>query len=204
MGLPHEEMQSGGTSGHVVEGDSGVLVTIFKHPVYMKFLSTEAGRDIYKEYDYISIRTHGQKHSNPVRKIKDADKARFPKIWEAYQNNESVVDDGTPIDQLPTIDKARLYELKAAGIKTIEMLASIQDGNVKSLGPGGMTLKTKAKQFLEGNSGNSVKLEEAMDQIAELKAMVEKLTEAKANPAPKKRGRPKLHVSTNDSTERTE
>ena len=200
MGLPHEEMQQGGTSGHVVEGDSGVLVTIFKHAVYMKFLSEEAGTAVYRECDYISIRTHGQKHSNPVRKIKDQDKVRFPKIWEAYQKNESVVEDGTPIDRLPTIDKARLYELKAAGIKTIEMLASIQDGNVKSLGPGGMTLKTKAKQYLEGNSGNSVKLEEAMDRIAKLTAMVEKLTEAQANPAPKKRGRPKKNVSADDST----
>lgn len=207
MGLPHEELQKGGTSGTGKGVDAGVIATMFKKPVYMAFKSKVEERDVYEDTDYISITCAGQKHSTSIRVLKDKDKKRFPEIWDAYQNNEAVAETGTAISELPKITRSRVLEIESAGFRTVEALAAVPDTNLRGLGPGGMSLKVMAKQFLEGQDLNSVKLEEANDRIAQLEKKLDALiaAEATANPAPKKKpGRPKKNVSADDSTERAE
>ena len=206
MTLPHEEAQAGGKSGQGTQpGDEGTIATIYKHPVYMKYKSEQQDQPIYQDFDFISLQCSAQKHSISTRKITEADKIRFPHIWEAYVNDQEVKETGTAIDHLPDLTRSQVLMLKGVNVPTIEALAAVPDGNATALGPGGLDLKKRAKLFLEGKDESSVKLEEAMGEIAELKKMVLSLSEAAANPAPKKKpGRPKKHVAADDSTECTE
>ncbi len=206
MGLPHEEMQSGGKSGQGTGKDAGTIATFFKKGVYMSFKSKEEGREIYEEMDYISLRCSAQKKSISTRKLTEADKQRFPHIWDAYLKQQDVEETGTDIAYLPDLSSSQVLMLKSADVPTIEALSCVPDGNIKALGPGGLELKKRAKLFLEGKEETSVKLEEANDRIAKLEAAVKKLSDAAANPVRKKPGpKPKnKHEPTDDSPRHAE
>ncbi len=209
MTLPHEEAQKGGKSGQGTQpGDEGTIATFYKHPVYMKYKSDQEGRPIYQDFDFISLQCSAQKHSVSTRKVTEADKKRFPHIWEAFVNDQEVKETGTAIENLPDLTGSQVLMLRGVNVPTIEALAAVPDGNANALGPGGLDLKKRAKLFLEGESENSVKLEEANSRIADLEEKIEALmavqAEAAANPAPKKRGRPKKNVAADDSTRHAE
>lgn len=205
MGLPHEEMQKGGKSGQGTGKDAGTIATFFKKGVYMKFKSEQEDREIYEDMDYISLRCSAQKKSISTRKVKQADIERFPHIWEAYVKQQDVKETGTDIAYLPDLSSSQVLMLKSADVPTIEALSCVPDGNIKTLGPGGLELKKRAKLFLEGKDETSVKLGEANDRIAKLEKTVKKLSEAAANPVRKKPGpKPKKkNEPTDDSSRHT-
>ena len=50
----------------------------YKHPVLQGFESRKAGREIYKDTDFIEIQVPGQKNSIIKRKVQDRDKMEYP------------------------------------------------------------------------------------------------------------------------------
>lgn len=200
------ENQIGGKTGFGVGSDRETIATIYNRQVFMKAASEEAGHSVYQEFPFIIIKCPGMSKQVIDRKLTEDDKRRFPDVWKAFEEDGDVKLDGVPIEAWSEVPGARAAGLKASGIHTVEMMAAVPDGNTKNLGPDGMMLKQRAKKFLEKRAGDDVKSIQdenraLKDELAELRAMVQKLTDSKQDiPAPKaKRGRPKNDAANNST-----
>ena len=210
--LPHEQETEDvvAKSGMGLGEDAGTMCTFYQEPVFMSFKSEQTGRPVYENMDYVKIKTTGQTRSEVVRKVRDEDKLRFKDVWDAYSSRKEVLQDYNSIAELPRITKTRAMELKAMNIPSIEALAQIPDGNLKSLGPDGSSLKKQAIRWLEEFTSadakvkeQAIKITEQDDEIKRLATMITELS-AKIEQPKAKRGRPPKNVPANDSTECTQ
>ena len=129
---------------------------------------------------WVEISIPGSKTSIVHLKVRDEHKAEFPAHWAAFEAGlDSVV--GTPIHQLPGLDRRQILELEALNIPTIETLAGISDLGIQRIGMNGRRLKEQAMQFLRtvgaDAAGLAVRAENAelKARLAALEANMEKL-----------------------------
>ena len=146
----------------------------------------------FKNVDYIRIWISNSDEIH--RRVTDEDKARFRDRWEAYQRNEAVPVDGTPISECLFADKATLAGCKSLRIYTLEQLAETADGNLTKVGL--LNFKYKVIDYLKAQK-NFGHVGEMREEINELRAQLEMLKEqnkelksATAEDEPKRRGRP--------------
>lgn len=196
--------------------DSGMYVEFYLHPVLNEKKSAEEGRPIYEDKEYIKMIPIGDKTKaviRPVKKIphagRPADHHRFPRAWDAFQNQEKKAIEGTPIEEWPPITKADAMMLKGINVHTVEILASLQDNHITWLGARAM--RDKAKIWIEKAKEAAPAIQWAKDKAemtAQIEAMQNQLNgfraagviqEASAPPA--KRGRkPKVRDEQDVST----
>jgi hypothetical protein len=114
--------------------------------------TAEAGREIYREVEYVTIIIPGDKLVSPVhRPVQASDRARFPAQYAAFknaQNGQSVT--GTPLSAWPIVSPAQRKELEYLNILTVEQLASVSDASAQNL-VGLHGLKEMAKKFIEAS-----------------------------------------------------
>lgn len=200
--------------------------------VFMPFLTAEQGRKVDKNFVYINYeyelgRSSGRKRINDKVEF-DADTGKwkvkafapngdshiktYPAEWNAFYNNASVDDAGTPIELLFKNDPARAEMYKAFKVKTIERLASMSESDAQRIGMGALDDKKRAESFLArtnsavSNSQFNLEVEALREQNASLQNSVRDLTdkltemlqrelEAGADDAPvKRRGRPSTKI----------
>lgn len=173
-------------------GDERLMVTFSTKPIMNPRKSTEAGRPIFDEVDFITIRTPGSQLSVIVAPIKEY-LPRFAKQYERWKTDNKDILSGTPIDLFPELfGKIGLQaELNALNIHTVEQLANLAD-NYKSQIMGGIELCRRANNWLEETQGTDAqvaKLEadnQAMRaQLAALTAQMEMLATKPATTPPK-------------------
>lgn len=99
--------------------------------------------------DFIEIRFPGDNKTVVNRQVKEDDKHRWPKQWDAYQRGEEFKSEGYPLEQWPEVDEGQVREFNYKNIYTVEQLALMTDSNLQSLGPGGRELQAKAKAFVD-------------------------------------------------------
>lgn len=110
-----------------------------------------AGSPQFKEVVKCKIHVPGDRNL-VVEKFADREtRERFSEAWEAFERQESIAPDGTPIDQWPYLagDPGRIRSLKFNDIYTVEAVAGVTDSNLEVLGLGGRTLRSQAQAFLE-------------------------------------------------------
>lgn len=184
-----------GNNLHVVHGDDTKLYVEFKmEAVHQGAASEKEGRPIYKDVPYIEINFPGDRTKKIYRPVKmesdhqsPADPVRFPRQWEAFQQQRTQVQEGTPIEQWGPLTRSQAMELKAMHIHTVEQLAGIADQNLNWLGA--RELRDKAEAWLkQANNGKEVLRLEAenaqlkedlalkADQIRELNERFESLS----------------------------
>ena len=170
------------------QADASLRVRFFKHAVFNQAKSEEAGRQIFDEVDYISIVAPGQRNSEHVCKVRDIDKARFPQQWSDYQANQEQRMSGTPLDMWPAVGVAKVAEMNALNVFTVEQLAAIPDTAIGKLGPGTLDLRNKAKAYIDGASENA-ETKRMGTEIEQLKAELRRMNEefSKAGVEHKKR-----------------
>ncbi len=99
----------------------------------------------------------------------------YPAEWQAYQagkpQHEAI--DGTPLTELPGMQEHRARELQAMGIKTVEMVAGLNDQVMGSLGLGGMELREQARNMVKARQADAKD-----DRIAALEGQIGELTKA--------------------------
>lgn len=138
--------------------DAGLWVEFIRKAVQNNAKSTEAGRPIFDEFDYIEITTPGGK-SKVSRKANEEDKKRFSSHWELYQAKQNGATGdmviGTPIDQWPALSTGQVHEFRAIGIRTVDQIANLNDQGIQAIGMGGRELKARAQAFLAKASGNA-------------------------------------------------
>lgn len=120
----------------------------------------------YKTYDILEVKRPGG-DVTPVR-VEEWHKKEYPEQWAAFQANQEQPLDGTPLEQWPMITIEVCEQLKHFGIRTIEVLAELNDDLKRKIGPLSVWQK-KAKEWL--NAANS-----KQSEVTTLKAQVEKLT----------------------------
>lgn len=155
-------------SDRLISGPDGSALRFYFEASKNNFQSEKAGRAIFDNVLYVEVLTPGSNESQPKfelertycleygtdaageRIVQRSDKFEQlkPQIaaWKA-QTGECALD-GTPIEQWPAMDAGTAATLKATGIHTVEMLASVSDGNLQNLGIGGRSLRDQANAFI--------------------------------------------------------
>lgn len=168
----------------VKDDDKGVRAEFYKSPVFQPFKSKEAGREIVEMVDFIRIRVIGNDKSAVERPANEQDKLRFAELWKQYSAGQAQEQSGTPLDQLPGMMFDTIAHLKTIHIHTVENLAQVTDTHGPNIGLGWRTIRKQAQEFLDKRRADPLmqaKLEEQANHIAELKAMVEKLSKKKGD-----------------------
>lgn len=167
-------------------GDEKVYAEFYIHPKRNPQKSLDAGRDIYEDTPYVKIMAAGDKDNIVQRPVRDTDKQRFPKQWQAFVNKEEQVQEGTPLAEWAGISRSQVEELKFYNIRTVEALANMPDSanaNFMAIG----ALKQKAKAFME-DSRLMAPIERLNIENTNLRAEINKLKDMinnlSSSPAP--------------------
>ena len=165
MALPSDENNA----------DSRLQVRFYKKPVHQEQESLEAGRPIYKEYDFVHICVAGDTLTEIDTYALANHKTRFPIQWANYMNRVGANDQevvGTPVSEWPLVSKSQAEELRAMKFFTVEAIASASDQQLQRMGmAAGMSpyaFRDKAKAFLN-LATNAVETDKRESEINFLK-----------------------------------
>ena len=145
MALPSDEQGA----------DSRLQVRFYKKPVQQEQESMDAGRPIYKDFDFVHICVAGDTLTEIDTYALASHKQRFPIQWANYMNRVGANDQevvGTPVAEWPLVSKSQAEELRAMKFFTVESIASASDQQLQRMGmAAGMSpysFRDKAKAFL--------------------------------------------------------
>jgi hypothetical protein len=164
--------------------------------VESKARSEVEGRPVFDEVPYVEILIPGDRTSIVDRPLQDADKDRWPQQYARFKENRERVVTGTPLELWPYLNVARVAELRALNIFSVEAIADLSDTGLGKIGPEARELQQRAKAFLQPQSATETDLrtenQELRGQIANLQAQHdEAMRMLDEKTAPKKPGRPK-------------
>ncbi len=166
MALPSDENNA----------DSRLQVRFYKRAVKQEQESLEAGRDIYKEFDFVHICVAGDTLTEIDTYAQNSHKQRFPIQWAQYMHRVGADDEevvGTPISEWPLVSKSQAEELRALKFKTVESVANASDLQLQRMGmAAGMSpfaFRDKARTFLNlaTNAAETDKREQEINALKE-------------------------------------
>lgn len=98
--------------------------------------------------DMIEIRAIGDPNSF-ISKVEPEHVVKFAREWEAYNQGKTEVDvGGTPIIEVPGVDRNLALALKLKGVRNAEELAALDESAAKNLGMGILTASKAAKNLV--------------------------------------------------------
>ena len=168
--------------------DSKLYTTFYIRPVMNAFKSSQEGRPIYEEKEYIRIIVPGDSKTTVDCPVTDEFRMRFEKQYEKFKKGLAQAIEGTPLEMWPQMTVGLCAELKAMNIVTVEQLAALDDSKAQRI-MGSYDLRRKAQTFLDAAKGEadnnkiSAELEKRDAEIALLKNQMAQLlnqTNAKA------------------------
>ena len=166
MALPSDEQNA----------DSRLQVRFYKRPVQQEQESLEAGRPIYKEFDFVHICVAGDTLTEIDTYVLTSHKTRFPIQWANYMNRQGANEPevvGTPVAEWPLVSKSQAEELRAMKFHTVESIAGASDQQLQRMGmAAGMSpyaFRDKAKSFLNlaTSSAETDKREQEINSLKE-------------------------------------
>jgi hypothetical protein len=176
------------------DADSRLAVKFYKRAVKLEHESNEAGRPIFKDYDFVRIMVAGDNLTEIDTYALEHHKQRFPKQWLQYQATQDSSSEiiGTPVEQWPLISQSQAQELRGIKFYTVESIANASDLQLQRIGMiAGMSphsFRDKAKSFLNlaNESAEAAKRDEEINQLkqelaqkAEENARIKAETDAK-------------------------
>ena len=176
MALPSDEQNA----------DSRLQVRFYKRPVQQEQETLEAGRPIYKEFDFVHICVAGDTLTEIDTYVLASHKTRFPIQWANYQNRLGSDDQeivGTPVSEWPLVSKSQAEELRAMKFYTVESIANASDQQLQRMGmAAGMSpyaFRDKAKSYLN-LAQDSAETDKRAQEINNLKEELAKKDEENA------------------------
>ena len=166
MALPSDENHA----------DSRLQVRFYKRPVQQEQESQEAGRPIFKEFDFVHICVAGDTLTEIDTYVLPSHKTRFPQQWANYMNRQGANEPdivGTPVSEWPIVSKSQAEELRALKFHTVEAIAHASDQQLQRMGmAAGMSpyaFRDKAKAFLNlaTNAAETDKRESEINSLKE-------------------------------------
>lgn len=135
--------------------DSRLQVRFYKKSVQQEQETIDAGRPIYKDFDFVHICVAGDTLTEIDTYALNSHKQRFPIQWANYMNRQGAHDEqivGTPVAEWPLVTKSQAEELRAMKFHTVESIAHASDQQLQRMGmAAGMSpyaFRDKAKAFL--------------------------------------------------------
>ena len=167
--------------------DARLAVQFYKKSMKQEDASNEAGRPIFKEFDFVRIMIPGDNLTEIDTYAQDSHKQRFPRQWAHYQNQVAGHQDivGTPLDQWPQVTRSQAEELRGLKFHTVESIADCSDqqlqriGMVAGMSPHNFRLKAKAYLNLANESAEVAHREEELQALREENAKIKAETDAK-------------------------
>lgn len=128
--------------------DKHTYVKFYIHPVKDEEKSAAEGRPVYKDREYVEIRTPGQQNNVIRRPVTEIDAKRFRRAYQMFKegNEEQIV--GTPLSEMPWVTRSQVEEMAHIRIRTVEQLSVVGD-DVCTRMAGLYGLKDKALKYLE-------------------------------------------------------
>lgn len=109
--------------------------------------------------DYVHITIIGDP-CDVIHKVRPEHTVQFAPEWAAYQSgNVEAEIDGTPLTEVPGIDKQMALAYRLKGIRTADELAALDEAAAGALGLGGLTFWKSANLLMK------VKRAEAMEAM---------------------------------------
>jgi hypothetical protein len=149
------------------------------------------------------IRIWVDKETEVVREVTQEDKDRFSVRWNAFQNNEEVPIDGTPIKELPFATPANVATCKANHIYTAEQLVETPDDRLTRAKLVNFKYQVKDMLASQKDSSHIRHMREEMDQLKKNNIVLQEKIDAllaaqeqEPEPPKRKRGRPRKHGNT--------
>lgn len=176
------------------------IIEFYVEPVEDARASREAGRPIFRDTEMVWIRYVGDPtrdlrafaHEKAFMAPKGDDRGhltyaeRFPDHYAVFKSQAHEFAVGTPLDMLPFLRKARIAELKAKHVTTVEALAGLNERGIAECGPATQNEVNLTKAWLD-KSGQALEVakanartDELARELAELKA---EMKAGKAAPA---------------------
>lgn len=132
-----------------------VLVGFGLYPIKDGRKSAEAGRDVYKDVEFVRIAVPGDRNSLFFQPAEDSHRRRFPKAYDAFKQRSHEAREGTPIEQWPPVSRSVALNLKALHVHTVEALAEVHDGLIDKLGTNGRELRSRAQAWISDAQNNA-------------------------------------------------
>lgn len=164
--------------------NKGVYARFYYVPKPDLVASTEAGRTIFVDREYIEIIAAGNANNIVRRPASDMDRQRFSAAYARFKAGDAEQLIGTPLVEVPWLTRSQVEELMYRKIRTLEELAQINDTACNA--PGMYDLRRKAKAWLDkaAEAAPFTKMQAEMDALrAELDAFKAAKTDAKPAPA---------------------
>jgi hypothetical protein len=167
--------------------DARLAVQFYKKSVKQDIASDEAGRPIFKEFDFVKIMIPGDNLTEIDTYAQESHRQRFPRQWAHYQNQVANHQDivGTPLEQWPQVTRSQAEELRGLKFHTVESIADCSDqqlqriGMVAGMSPHNFRLKAKAFLNLANDSAEVAHREAELAQVKEENAKIKAETDAK-------------------------
>jgi hypothetical protein len=165
--------------------------------------SVESGHYVAKDVTFALIMRPGSRDRLEkeaevwLTELKEKDrKGEIPPEWfpafdasyKRWKAGEADPVNGTALKNWPALSPAQVQMITSNGILTVEDLAALPEGEVGSLGIGGITLRQKARSWLEAASDKGKLVEENAAlkvQISDLAEQIKNLTEQFSKLKPK-------------------
>jgi len=167
--------------------DARLAVQFYKKSVKQDIASEEAGRPIFKEFDFVRIMIPGDNLTEIDTYAQESHKQRFPRQWAHYQNQVANHQDiiGTPLEQWPQVTRSQADELRGLKFHTVESIADCSDqqlqriGMVAGMSPHNFRLKAKAFLNLANDSAEVAQREAELQALREENDKIKAETDAK-------------------------
>jgi hypothetical protein len=181
-------------SVNLYASDHKLFVSFYTKPVMNPLKSTEAGRQVFDELDYIRIMTPGSQLTINDTPVTDNNYlSRFGERYKKWKSGQEELLSGTPLDAFPwLIGKVGLLaELRALNIHTVEQLSTLPDSAMHNM-MGGIELRKRAADWLDQTTGTDAKVAKMSkdndDLKAQLAAMQDQMKQLMAAKAPAAKG----------------
>jgi hypothetical protein len=146
----------------------------FMQAIKDELATAKEGRPIYVEIEMIErFMPSVAQWTIPVNKVTDADRAEFPRQYEAFKQGLEIATEGTPIESWSRLDRAMVEELKAIGLRTVEEIATLDDRGIQRV-MGLPKLRLMARAYLDEAAASALS-EALIKENDELKVDVARL-----------------------------
>lgn len=168
-------------NGQQFKDDANLVVAFYTKPVRNNFKSTEEGRPIYEDREFIKIIIPGNRDITDTP-VTESYKQRFAAKYAAYKANKETEIIGTPLSELTWMGASQVAEFNALNVRTVEQLVALPDVHAQKF-MGFSQLKARCERFLKAAAGEApdLKLERENEALKlKVKEQAEALTELQA------------------------
>lgn len=178
MDLDFAEFNSVANPG--ADADKHLIVQFFHKVVPNEARSRAEGRAMFDEIEYIKIIQPGSRFPLFEGPVRERDKPRFARQYQAFLQKRATAPEGTPLEEWPMISRSLAEEYKSLSVFTVEQLAALTDSGLSRI-MGSRDLQKKAKAWLaQAKDGAlvqrlSVENDEQKAELERLRAQVKDL-----------------------------